>query len=48
MGKQMSKYRRLPQMLIPTIIMGVIALVLFFVSYQKGGGEHILGLKTSP
>ncbi len=34
-------------MLIPTIIMGVIALALFFISYQKGGGEHILGLKIS-
>jgi len=43
----MKKNRRLPQMLIPTIIMGVIALVLLFIGYQKGGGEHILGLKTA-
>ena len=34
-------------MLIPTIVMGVIALILFFIGYQKGGGEHILGLKTA-
>ncbi len=34
-------------MLIPTIIMGVIAIVLIFLSYQKGGGEHILGLKSA-
>jgi len=34
-------------MLIPTIIMGTIALVLLFIGYQKGGGEHILGLKTA-
>jgi len=34
-------------MLIPTIIMGVIAIVLLFIGYQKGGGEHILGLKTA-
>ena len=34
-------------MLIPTIIMGVIALVLLFIGYQKGGGEHILGLKSA-
>jgi len=27
--------------------MGVIALVLLFVGYQKGGGEHILGLKSA-
>ncbi len=34
-------------MLIPTIIMGVIAIVLLVISYQKGGGEHILGLKSA-
>jgi uncharacterized membrane protein YraQ (UPF0718 family) len=34
-------------MLIPTIIMGAIALVLLFIGYQKGGGEHILGLKSA-
>ena len=34
-------------MLIPTIIMAVIAIVLLFVGYQKGGGEHILGLKSA-
>ncbi|MFC1593186.1 permease [Candidatus Omnitrophota bacterium] len=39
--------RRSWQMLIPTIIMGVIALVLLFIGYQKGGGTHIIGLKTA-
>jgi len=34
-------------MLIPTIIMGVIAVALLFIGYQKGGGEHILGLKAA-
>ena len=34
-------------MLIPTIIMGVIAIVLLYIGYQKGGGEHILGLKSA-
>ena len=34
-------------MLIPTIIMGVVAVVFFFIGYQKGGGEHILGLKSA-
>ena len=34
-------------MLIPTIILAVLAVVLTFLVYQKGGGEHILGLKTS-
>ena len=32
-------------MLIPTIVMGVIALALLVFGYQRGGGEHILGLK---
>ena len=27
--------------------MGVIAVVLLFIGYQKGGGEHILGLKSA-
>ena len=34
-------------MLIPTIIMGVIALALLIIAYQRGGGEHILGLKSA-
>ena len=34
-------------MLIPTIIMGIIAVVILFIGYQKGGGEHILGLKSA-
>ena len=33
-------------MLIPTIVMGLLAVVLIFISYNKGGGEHILGLKA--
>lgn len=34
-------------MLIPTIIMGVIAIALLIFAYYKGGGEHILGLKAA-
>ncbi len=34
-------------MLIPTIVMGVIAIVLLVIGYQKGGGAHILGLKSA-
>lgn len=34
-------------MLIPTIIMGVIAIALLIYAYYKGGGEHILGLKEA-
>jgi uncharacterized membrane protein YraQ (UPF0718 family) len=43
----MSKKGRFRQMLIPTIIMGVIAVALLIVAYQRGGGEHILGLKSA-
>lgn len=34
-------------MIIPTLVMGLIAIVLFYISYQKGGGEHIAGLKIT-
>ena len=34
-------------MLVPTIIMGVLAIAFVFLGYQKGGGEHILGLKAA-
>jgi len=34
-------------MLIPTIIIGIIAIILLVIGYQKGGGEHILGLKAA-
>jgi len=34
-------------MLIPTIIMGLLAVILLFVGYKKGEGQHILGLRMS-
>jgi len=34
-------------MLIPTIIMGVLALVLLYIGYQKGEGQHVTGLKSA-
>jgi uncharacterized membrane protein YraQ (UPF0718 family) len=34
-------------MLIPTIIMAVIAIVMLYIGYQRGGGEHVVGLKTA-
>ncbi len=34
-------------MLIPTIIMGVLAIALTVITYARGGGEHILGLKSA-
>jgi len=33
--------------LIPTIVMAVIAITLFIIAYQKGGGEHIEGLESA-
>ncbi len=34
-------------MLIPTIVMGVVAVIVLIIAYQRGGGEHILGLKSA-
>ncbi len=34
-------------MLIPTIIMGVIAVALLYIGYQRGSGEYIVGLKSA-
>ena len=34
-------------MLIPITVMGIAAIVLLFIGYQRGGGEHILGLKSA-
>ena len=34
-------------MFIPTIIMAVLAVVLLYLGYQKGNGQHITGLKTA-
>lgn len=34
------------QMLIPTIVMAVIAVVLTFIAYRQGTGAHIEGLKA--
>ena len=34
-------------MLIPTLIMGVLAVVLVLVGYGQGGGQHVAGLKSA-
>ncbi len=33
-------------MFIPTIIMGALAIVLLFIGYQKGQGQHLSGMKS--
>jgi len=39
--------RRNSQMLGPTIVMGVLALVLLWIGYTRGAGEHLAGLRFS-
>jgi len=43
----MEKKRRISNMLVPTIIMAVLAIILLFMGYTKGEGQHITGLKSS-
>lgn len=33
-------------MLIPTIVMGALALILFLLAYHRGEGQHIAGVKS--
>jgi uncharacterized membrane protein YraQ (UPF0718 family) len=42
----MNKNRRGSGMLVPTIIMGALAAILFLMGYYKGGGQHIIGMKS--
>ena len=34
-------------MVIATVIMGLLAIILVSIGYYKGGGEHVLGLKSA-
>ena len=34
-------------MVIATVIMGLLAIILVFIGYYRGAGEHILGLKSA-
>ena len=43
----MANKKRNSQMLIPIIIMGIFAIVLLYIGYQRGEGEHIAGLKNA-
>jgi uncharacterized membrane protein YraQ (UPF0718 family) len=43
----MEKIRRKPNMLWPTIFMGIIALVLLYIGYRQGEGQHITGLRSA-
>ena len=43
----MNKKRNKKPMLIPALIMGILAIVLFFIAYFRGEGEHLIGLKLA-
>src|SRR3989338_5575264 len=43
----MNENKRGQNMLIPTMIMGVLACALFLIGYFKGEGQHIIGIKTA-
>ena len=43
----MDKERRKGGMIIPTIIMGLLAGILFFIACFKGQGQHISGLRQT-
>lgn len=34
-------------MLIPTIVMGILAMAMLYMGYRKGGGEHMAGLRIT-
>jgi uncharacterized membrane protein YraQ (UPF0718 family) len=43
----MTEKRSIKPMLIPTMIMGIIALTLFIIAYSRGEGEHLIGLRLT-
>lgn len=43
----MTKERKRRPMLVPTVVMGILAIVLVVVGYQKGDGQHVEGLKSA-
>jgi len=43
----MDRKGRKSSMLIPTVIMGTLAIALVLVGYFRGQGEHILGMKSA-
>lgn len=43
--KKMDNKGRASSMLIPTIVMAVFTIILLYIGYSKGEGQHIIGLK---
>ena len=47
MDNDMEKERSAKPMLVPSMIMGIIAISLLFIAYSRGEGEHLLGLRAA-
>jgi uncharacterized membrane protein YraQ (UPF0718 family) len=43
----LKKERRHSGMLIPTVVMGILALVLLTFGYYRGEGQHLTGMKSA-
>jgi uncharacterized membrane protein YraQ (UPF0718 family) len=43
----MKRDRRKSGMFVPTLIMGALAIILLFIGYSKGEGQHIMGIKSA-
>jgi len=43
----MDKKRGSFRMIIPTIVMGVLVIILLLIGYYKGQGQHISGLRET-
>jgi len=43
----MDKKRKGSEMLIPTLIMGIIAFILLLIAYYRGQGQHIAGIRRA-
>ncbi|MFC1551970.1 permease [Candidatus Latescibacterota bacterium] len=43
----MNKSRRKSQMLIPTVIMAALALILSYIAFKNGQGQHITGFRSA-
>jgi uncharacterized membrane protein YraQ (UPF0718 family) len=43
----MTNKRRNSGMIVPTIVMGALALILIAIAYSKGQGQHITGLQSA-
>ena len=44
---QMNRNGERKTMFVPTLVMGIIALLLFIIAWRMGDGKHLLGLKSA-